>query len=188
MSGVYEAHGFRPMWQFKKFALDWDYLCSDDLEQIVIRDRFASGAAAAITFYDHGNFVRSYSFDELLRTFRGERFLPYATWNWHNEWYDDLSLSPDHRSVQVSTAKREFMGFSLGVQEFYRFDVATGTMTRRHSTLARSIAVLASVILVTLSLAGLTLRWMWRQVKQRWPRRGFPIEPAKGSPGTLVGH
>ncbi len=179
-SGVYDVRGFKPVWQTGLFALDWDYLCSDDLDRLVIRNRFGTRSGPAVTFYDRGTVTRIYACKDLLRCLGSDRFLPYDTWDWHVDWYDGFDLSPDHRSVMVTTAKRHLRlgvcDLGLGVQEFYSFDFRTGLITRRHSTLVRVIVVDALILLLTAAVTGLVIRWAWRRLPTRRNRRGFPVD------------
>jgi hypothetical protein len=182
-SGVYYVMGFKPVWQATLFALDWDYICSDDLEHVVVMNRFARKSGAAITFYNRGIPVASYDCKSLLHSFTGERFLPYSTWDWHYMWYDRLRLASDHQSVELSTARRHlwlgFFDLDLGVQEFYTFDITTGSMRRQHSTLVRALVIGLAEVLSILSVLVVslwfTVRWTRRRLRTRSGLRGFDV-------------
>jgi hypothetical protein len=174
-SGLYNASTLEPVWQVDWFSLQHDLLCSGDLRYVARLNRQGYRSTWAIVFYDGGKETHSYDCRFLLPSMRGEWCLPYSTWDWHTQWYEDFDLDADQKNVLLSTARRRtyLMGHAvdLGRQEFYSFDLAHGTLVTRKTTGSWMIwaygAAFVSLI-VALVFAG---KWILRRLKAPDRRR-----------------
>jgi hypothetical protein len=183
-SGVYDVSTLAPVWQVDWFALGPDLLIADDFRHVVRRNRGAVHYGWALAFYEDGRRVRTYDCGDLLTGMRGNWCLPFSTWDWHVQWYEDFDLAADRRTVMVSTARRVmYLGGSridLGLQERYAFDLNDGSVvSRRIEGRWRVWRYAAGVVL---GLGGLVvlIRALWRRMKRMDPRRGFPVMWAGG--------
>ena len=120
-SGVYDSRTLQPIWQVNWYAHEGDLVWSDDLEYVARIDRTGYRRNSALQFYDNGNLIRSYACTDLLTGLRQSIFLPYSTWDWHEQWYDDFDLVRSRSTVSLTTARRRFYpldsDFDLGLQE-----------------------------------------------------------------------
>src|SRR5437763_350706 len=125
-TGVYRVPSLQPVWQVNSYSLRGDVVLSDDLRHMCIINRRGLKSLWAIAFYTDGQMTRSYNCATLLTGLRHWKLLPYSTWDWHVQWYDNFDLDNEANQVRLSTARREFFiadkTFNLGRQEFYTFN------------------------------------------------------------------
>jgi len=183
-SGAYDARTLTPLWQVDWYELDPRIQWSPDFEHVVrmnIAARTYQGWA--LSFYDRGKVVRQYSCDELLTGLRDKQFLPFSTWDWHWQWYEDFGLTVDSAEVVLSTARRcihvHGERYDLGLQEFYTFELASGAMTSQRTTGRWVLGAYAAVPVAIVIVVAVALRAGVRFVRRRIPgsrtRRGFEV-------------
>jgi hypothetical protein len=184
--GVYDAATLAPIWRVDWFEQEWDLLLSDDFRYAACRNIYAAHTGWAIAFYDQGKLVRSYDCAHLLTGLK--RFIPFTTANWHDRWYQDFTLSPDGKSVRLSTARRQIYLFQhridFGLQEFYTFDLATGSMLEQRRSGAWVIWAYVVALLALIIIPPYALRFLWQRSRSSLRRPGFPVSqsPARTSP------
>jgi hypothetical protein len=179
-SGVYDASSLKPLWQFGWYSFQSDLLYSDDFQNIVRVNREAFPSHLALRFYSRGKLIRTYACAKLLTGLRSGYFLPFATWDWHFRWYEDYRLNRSHTQLVLSTARRRMhIGggeVDFGLQEFYTFDMSTGSVISRRRVgiwrvWANAMAALAVVVMI-----GYAVRLLWKHVDIRSHRVGFPVQ------------
>ena len=106
-SGVYDVSTLAPLWQVEWFAFKPDLLWSSDFRHVVRRNRHGFRSNWALAFFDEGKLIGKYDCAELLTGMRRDWCLPYSSWDWHVQWYDDFEVSADGRRVLLSTALRQ---------------------------------------------------------------------------------
>jgi hypothetical protein len=153
------------------------------LRYVAVINRFGFQGPWALRFYDEGKLIREYGYKALLMAPRNRFLLPYTQTDWHTAWYDVYDLDPSHRRLQLYTPERRLWfnltewwpydrRINLGLQEFYTFDLATGTILTRQVVGAwRSWAFLA-VFAATLFIIIFALLWTRRRIGRfrRWLR------------------
>ena len=176
-SGAYDAGTLAPLWQVDWSS--WSLLSSDDFRSIVRLNwrGFDSGIDSdwALAFYDEGRLVRRYDFADLLTRLRHDAFLQFTSSGWHTVWYGDFELKGGR--VNLSTARRRLrlaeFELDLRLQEFYTFDLATGSMLSRRTEGAWFVwlgGVLAAAPVVV--PAALFVVWRKRRVARGRRARG----------------
>jgi hypothetical protein len=181
-SGVYDVATLTPKWQVDWYALQRDVLGSDDMRYVAVINRTGFHRGCAVAFFDRGRLVRAYNCADFLTGMSREEFLPFTSSDWHTQWYDNFALSSDHRSVNLSTARRRInlagCKISLGLQEFYTFDLATGSITSRRTEGAWLVWTYGAAIMLV--AAGLVLAargiWIWHRNRALRRRVGFLVE------------
>jgi hypothetical protein len=171
-SGCYDATTLVPLWQVDWFSLTPDLLASADFADVARRNRFGLDSDWGLAFYHNGRLVRRYDCKYLLTGLRQKYFLPFSTWDWHTQWYDEFELKEGRVSLSTARRRLSWSGheISLGLQEFYVFDMATGDELNRRSTgMGRvwtygfGVAVLVSTLFAAI--------W-WRRHKRAGGRDG----------------
>src|SRR4051812_24731904 len=168
-SGVYEVSTLKPVWQVEWFAFQRELLLSDDFRHIMRLNRQGFRSTWAIAFYDEGRLVRKYNCRYLLNGLRRHECLPFTTGDWHTQWYDRFGLSADRDQVLLSTARRQtYLGgyqIDLGLQEFYTFDLASGSLVRRRSVGAWRVWAYGAASVTFFVGLVLAVRLLWRKVR-----------------------
>lgn len=178
-SGVYNSSTLEPVWQVDWFSLQYDLRYSDDLQHLVRLNRQGFRSDWAIAFYDGGKLIRTYDCAFLLTGMNRRWCLPYSTWDWHTQWYEDFDLDTQRESVLLSTAQRRMYvpdhEIDLGLQEFYTFDLASGLLISRRSVGAWLVWAYGATAVALAVALFFAVRWLWRRMKASSRRRGFPV-------------
>jgi hypothetical protein len=179
-SGLYDVSTLHPIWRCNWFSLNQDLLWSSDLRYVTRLNRQGFGRDWAIVFYDLGTLEKKYSCDDLLTGLKGEEFLPYSTWDWHRQWYEDFDLSSDGQHVLLSTARRRIhladWDIDLGLEEFYTFNLADGSIAERQVTGRWYIWAYGGVASILALIFGYVTRWFARKIiSSRNRGAGFPV-------------
>jgi hypothetical protein len=178
-SGVYDASTFKPVWQVTWFSLQWDLLWSDDLRYVARLNRQGFRSDWAIAFYDQGKLTHSYNCSFLLPHMNSASCLPFETWDWHVRWCDNVDLDATHKTLLLATARRrthiDEYTIDLGRQEFYEFDLATGSLLSSRSSGAWVIWKYPAALVTAVVLLWFTIRKLLRRIEASSRRRGFPI-------------
>jgi hypothetical protein len=182
-SGAYDAATLAPEWTVDWFCHDWELLGSADFQHIVRLNRFGIDHGWAIAFHDRGKLIQTYDCKTLLTGLRQKSFLPFETWDWHTRWYENLTLNSAGDRVSVSTARRQFYvgdhRIDLGLQEFYEFDISSGTLLSTRISGGWAPWAYLTLVLVSPIVLFLTLWQLVRLVRRlKWFRRyrGFPLQ------------
>ena len=179
--GVYDAATLAPIWQVDWFEQEQDLLLSDDFRYAARRNIHGAYRGWALAFYDGGKLVRSYNGAQLLTGLK--RFIPFTSANWHYRWYENFDLSPDGKRVRLSTARRRVKLFDhrldLGLQEFYTFDLGTGSMLEQRRSGAWVIWAYVVALLALIIIPPYALKILWRRIRSSLRRPGFPVSPPR---------
>ena len=89
-SGVYDSRTLQPVWQIDWYAHESTCSAPTTFSTSARIDRTGYRRNSALLFYDNGKLIRSYACTDLLTGLRQWRFLPYSTWDWHEQWYEDF--------------------------------------------------------------------------------------------------
>ena len=171
-SGSYDSATLAPFYQVDWFSYRRDLRWSNGFTNIVRLnpfalggDRFGYAGRWALTFYHEGRLTRRYGSQDLLTGLRHPLFFDLATWDWYARWWSQFDA--EENRLDFSTARRQLhlFGFKLdlGLQEFYRFDLASGAMISRSSTWATAGWGYLAATLIILSMITAGLWWFRRR-------------------------
>jgi hypothetical protein len=182
--GVYDVATFNLLWEVDGFCFLYELRWSDDFRHIVRLNRFGMREPWAVRFYNEGTLVRSYDCHDLLTRMSSRRLLPYSTWDWYSRWFERFDLNATRDRFQLTTARRQFYfcGYeiNLGVQEFYEFDLATGTILSRRVEGTWRVWIYALILAAGVAVVALAVRLAWRlwrrfRAARSIDRPGFPV-------------
>jgi hypothetical protein len=161
-SGCYETDTLKPVWQVEWHVFESDLQTSPDFSHVVFRNMHAFPDRVALIFYENGQEIKRYHYQELMRHFSGSPFLFLNYTDWHLQWYEDFEVKGD--ILTLTTIPRTLFHYNfelkLGISEHYTFDLNSGRMlSARTRGLTRFwIVIVFWILLIVVIPAGVFLR------------------------------